>query len=166
MQIPPSYFSWISAYPLKTSTTTVGKEQQQRSSNHSRFRAFISSSSSLLPHQAQEKMHQSPTFRESVLSFRGGSRCIIERAIELDYMNQIQNKQEDNIENNGNCYQFCTNGGTSQALLPHQAQEKMHQSPSFRNEVLSFKGQSNCLIERAIELDYITRLRNCMSKEN
>merc|ERR1739848_16330 len=68
--------------------------------------------------------------------------------------------------------QLCTNNDGSgcfvnRTLLPHQAQKKMHDSQSFREAVLAFKGQSNSLIERAIELDYITRLRDCVlsSKE-
>mmetsp|Transcript_34651 Transcript_34651/g.38307 ORF Transcript_34651/g.38307 Transcript_34651/m.38307 type:complete len:145 (+) Transcript_34651:59-493(+) len=125
-------------------------------------RAFNTTSSSLLPHQAQEKMQHSPEFREAVLSFRGQSSCLIERAIELDHINQIQNEQNNK---NNNHDQPCAKDDTGrQPLLPHQAQERMQHSPLFRKAVLSFKGQNNCLVERAIEFDYITRVRNCLLK--
>mmetsp|Transcript_8413 Transcript_8413/g.9577 ORF Transcript_8413/g.9577 Transcript_8413/m.9577 type:complete len:155 (-) Transcript_8413:138-602(-) len=140
--------------------------QEQTTLDHQRGRAFNKTSSSLLPRQAQEKMQHSSEFREAVLSFKGQSPCIIERAIELDYINKIQNKQY-NKENNNNHDQLCTKGASgSQPLLPHQAQERMVHSPSFRKKVLSFGGQNDCLVERAIELDYITRVRSCLTKEN
>merc|ERR1740124_641063 len=93
-------------------------------------------------------MQHSPEFREAVLSFRGHSSCMIERAIELDYINRIQNEQN-NVKKNGNYNQPCTNSDIGrQPLLPYQAQQRMHHSLPFRKAVLSFRGQNDCLVER------------------
>ena len=140
--------------------------QEQATLDHQRGHAFNETSSSLLPQQAQEKMQHSPEFREAVLSFKGQSSCMIERAIELDYINKIQ-KEQYNKENKNNHDQLCIKGASGhQPLLPRQAQAKMVYSPSFCKKVLSFRGQNDYLVEQSIELDYITQVQSCLTKKN
>lgn len=106
----------------------------------------------LLPQQAQARLHQSPSFRKAVLSFQGSSDNLIERAIEFDYLT----KSKKSFSFNKTCE-------SSGPLHPQQAQQRLDKSPNFRKAVLDFRGQNSCLIERAIEMEYITRLRKCMN---
>jgi len=108
----------------------------------------------LLPQQAQARLHQSPSFCKAVLSFQGSSDDLIERAIEFDYLM----KPEKSFSTNNNC-----ENSSSGPLHPQQAQQRLDKSPNFRKAVLDFRGQNSCLIERAIEMEYMTRLRNCMN---
>mmetsp|Transcript_32832 Transcript_32832/g.49523 ORF Transcript_32832/g.49523 Transcript_32832/m.49523 type:complete len:156 (-) Transcript_32832:73-540(-) len=103
----------------------------------------------LLPQQAQARLHQSPSFRKAVLSFEGhNSHDLIERAIELDYIARAR------------CRNTCP-------LLPQQALQRLDQSPGFRKAALSFKGHdSESLIERAIQMEYMARLRKCVKDNN
>lgn len=103
----------------------------------------------LLPQQAQARLHQSPSFRKAVLSFEGlNSHDLIERAIELDYFARAK------------CRNTCP-------LLPQQALQRLDQSPEFRKAALSFKDHnSDCLIERAIQMEYMARLRKCVKDNN
>ena len=140
--------------------------QEQATLDHQRGHAFNETSSSLLPQQAQEKMQHSPEFREAVLSFKGQSSCMIERAIELDYINKIQ-KEQYNKENKNNHDQLCIKGASGRRhLLSRQAQGRMVHSSSFCEKVLSFRGQNDCLVEKVIEFDYIIRVRTCLTKKN
>mmetsp|Transcript_10911 Transcript_10911/g.16089 ORF Transcript_10911/g.16089 Transcript_10911/m.16089 type:complete len:160 (+) Transcript_10911:31-510(+) len=108
----------------------------------------------LLPQQAQAKLHHSPSFRKAVLSFKGHGNDLIERAIEFDYITKVQGPKKYSTQY----------GCTTSPLLPQQAQQRLDQSPKFRKAVLSFEGHSNCLIERAIELEYFERISKCMNE--
>merc|ERR1712224_882133 len=109
-------------------------------------------------------------FRQQVLSFQGlnKSQCLVERAIELDYVTRIRKsqgfQQPPAVCSHNNTNKTNDDCNVNKPLLPQQAQEKLHTSPAFRNAVLSFEGQSGSLVERAIEYDFMTQVRKCIKR--
>eukprot|EP00547_Thalassionema_nitzschioides_P004184 CAMPEP_0194215134 /NCGR_PEP_ID=MMETSP0156-20130528/16686_1 /TAXON_ID=33649 /ORGANISM="Thalassionema nitzschioides, Strain L26-B" /LENGTH=169 /DNA_ID=CAMNT_0038943569 /DNA_START=43 /DNA_END=549 /DNA_ORIENTATION=- len=136
------------------------RQEEQRDSNAAQG---IMPFKPLLPRQAQAKLHQSPNFRKAVFSFEGiNNNNLVERAIEFDYMTQLKGPTK---TKNNNSTSSSYGGGAcmtnSIPLRPQQAQQRLDQSPNFRKRVFSFKGgNSNCLVERAIEAEYMTQLRS------